>query len=97
MTVTYPVIFTETNDNKETVLVQIPDIEEGVTEGYGMEDAIFMAKDLLRELLLEYRADGQDFPEPSEPDDIDVSEGRFADAGESQVMEVTVEVENEQG
>lgn len=53
MIVTYPVIFTETNDNKETVLIEVPDIANALSEGYGMRDAIFMAKDLIKEMLLD--------------------------------------------
>lgn len=40
----YPVIFTQLDDKKETVLIEIPDW--GIrTEGYGMADTIYMAKD----------------------------------------------------
>lgn len=92
MIVTYPVIFTETNDNKETVLIQVPDIENALSEGYGMRDAIFMAKDLIKEMLLDLIDDGEEIPQASEADDIDISEGCFFDAGVSQVMDVTVEI-----
>ena len=48
MTVIFPVIFTQTGDKKNTVLVEIPDIN-GMTEGYGMADAIRMARDYIGE------------------------------------------------
>lgn len=93
MVVTYPVIFTETNDNKETVLIEVPDIEDALSEGFGMRDAIFMAKDLIKEMLLDMIDDGKEIPEASEADDIDITEGRFYDAGITQVMDVTVEID----
>ena len=34
MTMVYPVIITQTNDEKNTCLVEIPDLN-GMTEGYG--------------------------------------------------------------
>lgn len=95
MLITYPVIFTETNDNKETVLIEVPDIEDAVSEGFGMRDAIFMAKDLIKEILQDMIDDGEDIPTAHEADEIDIEEGRFFDAGVSQVMDVTVEVDDE--
>ena len=50
MTVVYPVIFTQTKDEKDTVLAEIPDID-GATEGYGVLDAIAMAKDYIGNAL----------------------------------------------
>ena len=42
----YPVIFTKTNDDKDTVLIEVPDL--GIlTEGYGMANAIYMARDAI--------------------------------------------------
>lgn len=92
MVVTYPVIFTEINDNKNTVLIEVPDIENALSEGYGMEDAIFVAKDLIKEMICDILDDGEDIPEPREADEIDISEGRFFDAGVSQITDITVEI-----
>lgn len=93
MLLTYPVIFTETNDNKETVLIEVPDIENAVSEGFGMRDAIFMAKDLICEMVQDMIEMGDEIPEPSNPDDIDIEQGVFFDAGKSTIMDVTVEVD----
>ncbi len=41
----YSVIFTQLEDNKETVLVEIPDWSI-MTEGCGMADAMYMARDV---------------------------------------------------
>ena len=42
----YPVIFTPLNDKKDTVLIEVPDWEI-LTEGYGMADAVEMARDAI--------------------------------------------------
>ena len=93
MLLTYPVIFTETNDNKETVLIEVPDIENALSEGFGMRDAIFVAKELIYEMVRDMIEDGEEIPEASNPDDIDLEEGHFFDAGESTIMDVTVDVD----
>ena len=80
MTIVYPVIFTRTGDEKDTYLVDIPDIG-GMTEGYGISDAIEMARDLIGCKLYE-KADAE-IPAASALDNIDPGKGQFADAGES--------------
>jgi predicted RNase H-like HicB family nuclease len=42
----YPVIFTQLNDEKNTVLIEVPDLEI-LTEGLGMADAVEMARDAI--------------------------------------------------
>lgn len=78
--VVYPVIFTKTGDAKDTYLVYIPDFD-GMTEGYGISDAIEMARDYIGCTL--YDKDPEAFPKASALTEIDVSKGRFADEGES--------------
>lgn len=80
MTIVYPVIFTRTGDEKDTYLVDIPDIG-GMTEGYGISDAIEMARDLIGCKLYE-KADAE-IPAASALYNIDPGKGQFADAGES--------------
>ena len=46
MIIKYPVIFTKLNDAKDTYLIEIPDLK-GITEGYGLADAIKMARDYI--------------------------------------------------
>ena len=87
---TYPVIFTETKDEKNTVLVYVPDLDRA-TEGYGLDDAIKMARDLIGNMLLD-TADA-DFPKASELDTIDVSKSEFSTAGKSFVSLVDVDIE----
>ena len=56
----YPAIFSVDKDDPNWVNVQFPDIYPGVTCGEGMDDAIYMAKDLLRLMLTS--APNQCFP-----------------------------------
>ena len=42
----YPVIFTQLKDKKDTVLINVPDMDI-LTEGFGLSDAIEMARDAI--------------------------------------------------
>ena len=90
MKTAYPVIFTQTKDEKDTYLVFIPDLS-GMTEGYGLADAIYMARDYIGCAL--YDKDEKDYPQPSELKDIDPAKGEFNDAGESIVSIVDIDVD----
>lgn len=89
MTIVYPTIFTKTGDEKDTYLVYIPDIN-GMTEGYGLENAINMARDYIGCTL--YNKDDGSFPTASALGSIDPKKGEFADAGESFVSLVDLDI-----
>ena len=84
MNLIYPVIFTEVNDKKKTVLVEIPDLN-GITEGYGIADAISMAKDYIGK-------PDSEIPHASEIDSIDISKSEFANAGKTFVSLVDMDL-----
>ena len=42
----YPVIFTKIQDEKNTILIEVPDLEI-LTEGFGIVNAIDMARDAI--------------------------------------------------
>ena len=90
MTVVYPVIFTQTKDKKDTYLVSIPDIK-GMTEGYGLSDAIAMAKDYIGNAL--YNKKDSEIPVPSKINNVNIQESEFADEGESFVSLVDVNLD----
>lgn len=90
MTAIYPVIYTRTGDKDDTYLVSIPDID-GATEGYGLKDAISMARDYIANYLV--AIEGESIPSASNINTIDPSKGCFADAGESFVSLVDVETD----
>lgn len=90
MTKVYPVVFTETKDKRNTYLVYVPDLDRS-TEGFGIEDAIFMAKDLIGCML--YDVADSEFPASTPIENIDVSKTEFANEGKSFVSLVDVDVE----
>lgn len=68
----YPVIFTPLNDKKDTVLIEVPDWEI-LTEGYGMADAVEMARDAIGLKGITYEDKEKKFPEASSINEIDTS------------------------
>ena len=88
MTVVYPAIFTQTGDKKDTYLVSIPDLN-GATEGYGLADAIGMAKDYIGNALY----DKAELPAASTIKDITLQSSEFAQAGTSFVSLIDVDLE----
>ena len=90
MIMAYPVIFTKTGDKKNTYLVYIPDFD-GATEGYGIVDAIRMARDYIGSSL--YLKTEKEYPRPSSVSDINITQSEFCDVGETIVSIVDVDVE----
>lgn len=78
MTVMYPAIFTETKDKNNTTLVYIPDLERS-TEGRGVADALFMAKDCIGNMLFDVPA--TKLPPAKSMEEIDASASPFCDSG----------------
>ena len=90
MKAVYPVVFTQTNDEKDTILIEIPDLDI-VTEGFGMVDAIKMARDAigLKGITLEDMK--QPIPIPSKIKDIDTSILEFRECGDMFISMVDVD------
>ena len=78
----YPVIFTQLNDEKNTVLIEVPDLEI-LTEGFGMADAVDMARDAIGLKGICYEDEGKEIPQPRKLADIDINKGTFAEDGAS--------------
>ena len=86
----YPVIFTKTKDEKDTVLIEVPDL--GIlTEGYGMANAIYMARDAIGLHGITKEDMGISITEASDIKDIDLSKAEFADSGESCISLVDID------
>ena len=66
----YPVIFTQLNDKKDTVLINVPDMNI-LTEGFGLPDAIEMARDAIGANGITLQDLGREIPVPSDISDID--------------------------
>ena len=54
----YPVIFTPLGNDKDTVLIEVPDWNI-LTEGYGMADAMYMARDAIGLKGIDYEEIGR--------------------------------------
>lgn len=86
----YPVIFTPLNDEKNTVLIEVPDLQI-LTEGFGMADAVEMARDAIGLKGICYEDEKREIPQPSLMSDIDVSKGTFAGDGAGCVSLVDID------
>ena len=86
----YPVIFTQLFDEKDTVLIEVPDLEI-LTEGFGMADAVDMARDAIGLKGIFYEDEGRELPEPSMMKDINVANGTFAEDGQGYLSLVDID------
>ena len=77
MSEVYRTILTELGDEKGTVLVEVPDLRI-VTQGYGMADAIEMARDAIGLSIITKEDDGEEVPAPSA---VELSASEFAGEG----------------
>lgn len=83
----YPVFFTKTKDN---ILVEVPDL--GIlTEGKDMNDAIDMARDAIELKCVSMEDAKEEIPNPSVLKELNVSNGTFADEGETVISFVDVD------
>ena len=90
MKVVYPIILTQTKDDKGTVLVYVPDLDWS-TEGYGLANAMEMAEDCIGSMLL--NVPDAELPPASEIDEVDVSKGVFYNDGKSFISLVGVDLD----
>ena len=86
----YPVIFTQLNDEKDTVLIEVPDLNI-LTEGFGMANAVEMARDAIGLKGICYEDDGEKIPKPRTLAEIDLTNGTFAGAGAACVSLVDID------
>ena len=86
----YPVIFTQLDDKKHTVLIEVPDLEI-LTEGFGMPNAIEMARDAIGLKVITIEDQKEKIPNPRMIKEIDALQGTFAQEGESWVSMVDVD------
>ena len=86
----YPVIFTKTGDEKDTVLIEVPDLEI-FTEGFGVADSIEMARDAIGISGITLEDMNQSIPHPSEIKEIEIEKSEFASEEKSYVSLVDVD------
>ena len=92
----YPVIFTQLNDKKDTVLINVPDMNI-LTEGFGLPDAIEMARDAIGANGITLQDLGREIPVPSDISDIDIKNGPFDNTGISHVSFVDIDFDEYRG
>lgn len=71
----YPAIFTPEEEGGYSVF--FPDLEGCYTCGDNLQDALFMANDVLAFVLYDYETEGRKIPTPSKVESIEKSDGDF--------------------
>lgn len=83
----YPTIFTQTDN---CVLVEVPDMEI-LTEGKDMQEAIEMARDAIGITGISMQDNKEEIPKATRIDQINVSDGTFAQEGKGYVSLVDID------
>lgn len=86
----YPVIFTKTEDEKNTILIEVPDLEI-MTEGFGVADSIEVARDAIGLSGITLEDMNQPVPSPSEIGTINFGKSEFASVEKSYISLVDVD------
>lgn len=71
----YPAIFTPEEEGKYSVF--FPDLDGCYTCGDNLQDALFMANDILAYVLYDYEKAGKEIPAPSKIENVKTEEGEF--------------------
>lgn len=71
----YPAIFTPEEEGGYSVF--FPDLEGCYTCGDNLQDALFMANDVLAFVLYDYETEGRKIPTPSKVESMEKSDGDF--------------------
>ena len=95
MIITYPVIFTDVENN---ILIEVPDLgiltqsnSEDEPKG-SLADAIAMARDAIGIKCITLEDEGKEVKEPSAIESLDISKGTFADDGKGFISLVDVDL-----
>lgn len=86
----YPVLFTFLKDSQDTVLIEVPSLEI-LSEGYGLANAIEMARDAIELTLVTFEDKNMVVPEPANEADMNISDGTFAKEGHTIISLVDVD------
>lgn len=86
----YPVIFTKKEDEKDTILIEVPDLEI-LTEGFGVADSIEMARDAIGISGITLEDMNKQIPRPSEIKEVSLETSEFASAEKSYISLVDVD------
>lgn len=73
----FPAIFDPGNDGSQGYTITFPDLPGCISEGDNLNDAMYMAKDVLAGFLYEMEEDKEDIPLASNPTKITTPPGGF--------------------
>ncbi len=93
MKTVYPVILTQKKDEKDTILVEVPDIHK-TTQGFGIFDAFGMARDLIELYCVTREDEGEEIEMPSDIRDVDLNKAEFKDVGESFITMIDIDTDS---
>lgn len=84
----YPAIFKLCDD--KAYFVRFPDLPTAATEGYSLDEAVFMAEDVLRIVAEDYFDRGEKLPAPSDIKGIRTDADEFASLIRAEVRSTKV-------
>lgn len=90
----FPAIFDPGTENDEGFTVTFPDLPGCITEGSNMDEAVYMAKDVLAGFLYGMEEDGEEIPDASNPSSIELTKGAFISIIEVRTDYIRDEIEN---
>ncbi|MDP1394750.1 type II toxin-antitoxin system HicB family antitoxin [Lysinibacillus capsici] len=90
----FPAIFDPGTDGEQGFTITFPDLPGCITEGSNMDEAVYMAKDVLAGFLYGMEEDGETIPTPSNPNSIDLPQGAFISIVEVRTDYIRDEIEN---
>ncbi|WP_036121816.1 type II toxin-antitoxin system HicB family antitoxin [Lysinibacillus sphaericus] len=90
----FPAIFDPGTEKEEGFTITFPDLPGCITEGSDMDEAVYMAKDVLAGFLYGMEEDGEAIPVPSNPSSIDLPKGAFISIIEVRTDYIRDEIEN---
>ena len=80
MKIVYPVRFTFLKDEKDTVLIEVPDLDI-LSEGYGLSNAIDMARDAIELTMVTLEDNNMPVPVASDEKELCKMDGMFSSEG----------------
>ena len=80
MKIVYPVRFTFLKDEKDTVLIEVPDLDI-LSEGYGLSNAIDMARDAIELTMVTLEDNNMPVPVASDEKELCKMDGMFTSEG----------------